>query len=937
MNLVVANLLHERYSSLAKSLGKEMDFTSNEFVEAKKWVLRERKEGQDWTRLKDFHVSSEFQILRQYNRWHKSLEDESKWISFLEFLKAEEELSQLKKRIKQAEEDEEVEVHADVESDSDVFIPENEGSAWQLYKKSLEWDEESKEELEQSVFGILKRLRKTTEKSDPVKGMVVGRVQSGKTSNFSGLMAMAADNGWNMFVILSGTITNLMDQTKNRIMKDLNRTGNLAWKTWDIRTDHLQHLDFGEISRDRHFLVSLKNYIWLDKLMSFLKSDQNRLKQAKIIVIDDEADQAGVNGRTLGAEDIIRERTRINGQLVDLVASDYLAQKMTPKCINYIGYTATPYANFLNEAYPESLYPKSFIRVLRPSKRYFGSKKIFGIEGHPEYSDGMPIINKIGQDDVRDLVEGEALPDSLREAIAWYLCSVAQVRLWGEYKNPVSMLIHTSHLVSDHIALDGKIRKWLTEEGKAIFELCRNVHHHQAKTFNARRFESLMPDYPNVKKIKEHSPFEDLMPQLSILLNQVTRIRIVDPEGNNHEFHDGIHLCVDNSRAQGLAIEDEMVRLVYPRDEQEIAPAFIVIGGNTLSRGLTLEGLVSSYFLRSSSYADSLMQMGRWFGYRQGYEVLPRLWMTDGTLGCFKYLTSLEYEMMETLREMEVNNISPAEAGPKLKAAPSGVSLQLSSRMAGAEYAEVDFSGTNSQTVLFKNSLEWLDENIKATERFLNSLGDSFRKSFSGRSIVWAGVDFERVKTFLLEFRFHERDRFNAQKSAFLEWHSKKREELGLEDWNIVASGNLEKDSSSSWELIEGNTVGKINRTRLPKDTHTDINIGVLRSPSDLLEDLPDVSENSLVKSPTNLWIRRQRNNQGQGLTPQLLIYRINKDSKADNEERRVDLSAQADLIGLSIWIPGSTARRRPETISYALNPLQFNGEGIGVTELSED
>ena len=188
--------------------------------------------------------------------------------------------------------------------ENDTRISTDQNSAWQLYRKKLLSDgfkKETVEQMERTTYRILKKLSIDTTQIDPVKGLVIGNVQSGKTANMAALMAMAADCGWNMFIILSGTIENLRQQTQNRLWNDLNCPGNLNW----IGLEHLskkpalgkraQDLYFEDSSKQRYFTVCLKNPGRLRGLIQWLQSDTNKQKQMKILVIDDEADQAGIN------------------------------------------------------------------------------------------------------------------------------------------------------------------------------------------------------------------------------------------------------------------------------------------------------------------------------------------------------------------------------------------------------------------------------------------------------------------------------------------------------------------------------------------------------------------------------------------------------------------------------------------------------------------
>ena len=253
----------------------------------------------------------------------------------------------------------------DVKQDNGLKVPENERSCWQLYKKSLDWKTESIQDLEDATIGILRRLSINTQSTGPIKGLVVGHVQSGKTANMAGLMAMAADWGWNMFIVLSGTIENLRIQTQARLQGDLNNEGSiLSWQGLEHLSlqspigSRAQDLHFESNSKIRYFTVSLKNAARLKKLIQWLKKDKNKMAQMKILVIDDEADQAGINTAPISSS-VKRPIYRLITAMVNGLneKSQHISERYM--AMNYIGYTATPYANILNDSSLESLYPKN--------------------------------------------------------------------------------------------------------------------------------------------------------------------------------------------------------------------------------------------------------------------------------------------------------------------------------------------------------------------------------------------------------------------------------------------------------------------------------------------------------------------------------------------------------------------------------------------------
>ena len=262
----------------------------------------------------------------------------------------------------------------DENQDNNLQVPENERSCWQLYKKSLGWKPESIQDLEEATIGILRRLNIDTSNTGPIKGLVIGHVQSGKTANMEALMAMAADHGWNMFIVLSGTIESLRLQTLRRMQKDLNQEGNLIWRGVEHPSkrsqygERTQDFNFRPGSQMRYFTVCLKNTSRLKKLIDWIHADRTSHDLMKILLIDDEADQASISNTAVEYQREQRERKGINKLIVHLVEDTHYKEDRTcgkAGAMNYVMYTATPYANFLNESTVDSLYPRNFIWTLK--------------------------------------------------------------------------------------------------------------------------------------------------------------------------------------------------------------------------------------------------------------------------------------------------------------------------------------------------------------------------------------------------------------------------------------------------------------------------------------------------------------------------------------------------------------------------------------------
>lgn len=847
----------------------------------------------------------------------------------------------------------------DPKQDNAVTIPTDEYSSWQLYRKKLLADgfkKESVDEIERATLKILKRLSNDTRESGPIKGLVIGNVQSGKTANMAALMAMAADWGWNMFVILSGTIENLRMQTQTRLFNDLNQTGNVAWralehlgKNVDI-SQKAQSLHFEEKARDRYFTVCLKNSTRLKNLIQWAQVDKNKQKQMKMLVIDDEADQAGINTGHVDED----ERKKINALLCSLVnGKDENGQDIDSKyqAMNYIGYTATPYANILNESKEESLYPRNFISTLAVSKEYFGPQQIFGYSGDSVNYEGMDIVRIISDKDLNELKNihnGDAYstPKALFDAVAWFLCGVGCMRIWG-YKKPVSMLVHTSQATKHHQQIADAINEWFEcHSDEQIIDKARKVWEEETSRFTFEDFRNQYPDYDRQDdEINRYPSFEEIEKEIRIILgDHVSNIKL-DDEGEL-SYHKGIHLCIDNCVNNGIT-DGYHVRLAYPDKDKmpEVAPAFIVIGGATLSRGLTLEGLFSTFFIRSVGLADTLMQMGRWFGYRKNYELLPRIWLTQKTKEQFEFLAALDQELRDEIQYMDVNGRSPSEYGPKVKNSPmvSFIRITAKNKMQSATPAEMDYSGASNQTYLFDNDPDILGQNIENTMDFLYQLGDEWvpvhRYDHQKHVAIWRNVSFNRIRAYLEMFRFQKRLSVFNDTKPLLDWLQEMTNANKLGDWNVIVAGKADP-TNGTWKLPNGTVINKVKRSKKNNQNELEndiINIGALRDPADLVADIDlDGISNKNLRNEIEDFLNHYnakgaaayRDKSGLNTTPQLLIYRVDKDSKAKDSATRIDLNAPEDLIGLCLYIPGGkTGTSYASTVSIKMSNDIFDGD----------
>ena len=837
-------------------------------------------------------------------------------------------------------------------ADNALPVPTDSGSAWTRYKNHLlgkytgrpKMSESAVATLENNCHWILNHLKRDTRSAGAVKGLVMGSVQSGKTANMIGLVTMAAHYDWNFFIILSGTIDNLRKQTRDRFLSDLTQSGGVNWHVLDYtrNADYLVDINDGKhyLTDDlalniyqegtqhnnwmhRYVIVCLKNSTRLKNLITWLHSKATKAARMRLIVIDDEADQASVNTRKMKDvdEEEVIERTAVNQLIIDLVKGNDIEGKHSAaefQAMNYISFTATPYANVLNEAYEDSLYPRTFICSLPESKEYFGAKAIFGSKSDDRYN-GLNIIRTVPKEEVtalKQLHKGCAftLPKEFQHAVCWFLSAAAVLRVRG-HKKPISMLIHTTQLQGGHFEEYDVLKSWLLRESKtgSLLHLCREVYDAEKAEFLLKDLAEGYPEYALLNSVCDVFPeFDDIENEIKQILSQIVNIGI--GEDSDFEYcENGIHLCVDNCRTNKKSDEGVYLRIVYPKPEQLIAmskaPVFIVLGGNTLARGLTLDGLLCTYFARNVNQADTLMQMARWFGYRKGYELLQRIWMPLSVQEKFELLEEIDEKLKEEFESFMRMGKSPATFGPRVMSSAKIAKFMLTSKTKSqnAVPCEFDFSGDSYETTQFDNNADLLLANIKCSEAFLASVGTARKSDVIEGAYVWANVSSHAIlHNFLENYHLFDCSPLHVDIPIFRKWMEEMNKDGKYLKWNIAVSGD--KKSETRWK-VAGADVGTVERSKKTKHPEF-IDIGSLRSGIDVLADVnpsalsPEetaILANAL-KSKKNLLAVRHK--LGLGDVPLLLLYRIDQ-NKGKDSKYRTKIGSVHDIIGFSIIISG--------------------------------
>lgn len=713
------------------------------------------------------------------------------------------------------------------------------------------------------------------------RGLVVGHVQSGKTANYSAVLAKAADAGYRLVIVLAGIHNNLRRQTQQRLEWDLGTA-----RTWVHMTT--QEADFGGaidgsalMDNNVNILcVVKKNSNRLERLRKWLNEIPEDIRaRCPAIIIDDEADQATPNTRAAK-----NEISAINKLIRDVWA-------LLPSG-SYVGYTATPFANvFMDPNDEEELYPSDFIMDLPESDEYFGAERIFGryvLEDAEEPDPGLNMVREVPDDEANalkppskaiDQVNFEpTIPGSLEAALRWFLIATAIRWARGESSHS-SMLIHTTHFVNPHFAMQGEVREWLREEIDRI----------EAEDFDDY-FDLWLEESDAVSEAAT-KPMPEWPEIAEQLLRVVHDVRVVVDNGSSEDRLDYNGLNVDGT----------------PRLETVIA-----IGGGTLSRGLTLEGLVVSYFTRNSNSYDALLQMGRWFGYRPGYEDLPRVWMPAAMAADFEFLATVEAELRQEIRKLQIEEKTPREVGVRIRSHPGRLVITSASKMAHADEVQVSLNGVVQQTIrLIETDAGVLARNLEVTRRLVAEVFHC-KAEDTNATAIFRDVGFEVVSDFLNAFTLHE-GQGTLRANDVDGWV---RSAVPTAKWNVAVIGrSVHSPSLGAVELGPLGRVNLINRAPLEKEKN-EANIKALISQNDRLADIdPARIAGATGRNPEEI---RSDLNPSEGL---LLIYPISDKSTpsrtAEKSGSRRPMKAPMPVMAYAINFPEVEESGSPLSNSY--------------------
>ena len=766
------------------------------------------------------------------------------------------------------------------------------------------------------------------------RGLVIGDVQSGKTSTYIGLICKAADAGYKVFILLTGTIESLRQQTQERVEEGfigINMSAdNTGGQRVGVGLDNQPIRAMGLTSRKSDFTgdsdqiaVSLqdKNAVVFvikknssvlknltDWLISLNADPLTRKIDLPVLIIDDEADNASIN-TSKDKED----PTKINRMIREL------ANVFTKS--NYVGFTATPFANvFIDPETPEKmemqdLFPEDFIVALPTPSNYIGPMQIFTPNGKyhsqityiedagVEEADGWPFYYKHKKE-----WEGD-LPNSLTDSVFTFYLANAIRDLRGDDKQHRSMLINISRFVM--------VQKYIKEQ----VELLHGRAYRSIKFNLSDDFDASMKD-PILKRIYKN--WERYYSNLEFTWDDIQKV---------------LYSSIENIQIKIVNSSKSSEKLDYNVSD---GVRVIAIGGLALSRGLTLEGLIVSYFYRNTCTYDVLMQMGRWFGYRKGYDDLFRIWTHEESAEWYAEIAESTEQLKDDMSLMRELELKPINFGIRVRNNSSKLRITAANKMRNSEeeFEYKSYYGDVFETPYLTYDVDVQKSNYSITKDFIEDMVSSSER-FELDKTQGAGehhVIFGIPKINIVEYlRKIDVSKYNMkfdkrQIISFLQGTS----DSALDSWNIVLMDGTRDDDIGGYVEIAGKRIYKSKRqtSAFNKDSQRlSINRnGRLGGPTDGLlgiEDYNNKHKQEIIDDIKNKYITAyKKENMGQNpmekknpytsemwfkytkdRKPVLIFYFVKVGSKNDQKKQADEFLQSMDgvpVVGIAIGIPNS-------------------------------
>ncbi|MBC7632573.1 Z1 domain-containing protein [Aeromicrobium sp.] len=676
------------------------------------------------------------------------------------------------------------------------------------------------------------------------RGLVAGQVQSGKTGNYIGLMCKAIDAQYKLVIVLAGIHNSLRAQTQARVdegvlgfstekalRSDLAGAGLVGVghqgflhvnsftsrkETGDFSLKVAETVGVAVGGADPVVLVVKKNKSVLTNILKWATSlkavedpETGRMvvQNVPILIIDDEADQASVdtNGPKRGSTDEY-DPPVINGLIRKLL--NQFQQSA------YVGYTATPFANIFidpdveHDTAGKSLFPQSFILSLPAPTNYVGPSRVFGLKEdvtrNIEPLEALPMVRSIEDYETwipdrhgKEIMPGD-MPDSLRDAILSFVLTVAVRRWRGQRNRHNSMLVHVTRFTA--------VQKLVRDQVIGELDRIKNrIEQGDPRTDSLWLTAQALFEDDFVPTARKFASTEDVADQVGPM-----------PTWRQLEAELRIAVGVIGVREVNGTVKDSLDYVDHPEGLNVIA-----VGGAKLSRGLTLEGLSVSYYLAGSRMYDTLMQMGRWFGYRPGYLDLCRLYTTDELNRRYGLITAAAEELYREFDYMVALGSTPREFGLRVQQHPDGLMVTAANKMRTAQLISMSFAGGISESVLFDTDSQAREANWVALEALVLAMpkpldAKQTKDIGAGSSLVWTGVPAKLVTAFLDAYRAHP-DAYKVQPKPLREYILGRNSDQPAEltDWWVLLANSTSKDAAPF-------TVGGIEVGLTKRQIHSD-------------------------------------------------------------------------------------------------------------------
>jgi len=841
----------------------------------------------------------------------------------------------------------------------DEFKKENQTEYWNRYEKYLlENKGWARSSIDKSIDNTTNKIMNVI--ADPNKkavierkGMVIGYIQSGKTAHYIGVINKAIDAGYKIIIVLAGMHNNLRSQTQSRIdeevlgfetsldyllnhmKKQLNIIG--VGKKLSVNHDSqtlTSRDEKGDFNSDRQkvfmspevptIFVVKKQYKVLEALIGSFKNNKKHSVDKTsgreymdvnypLLLIDDEADQASINIKYDYENGAIKNKndlSKINGQIRELFH--------TFDCRTYIGYTATPYANIFipneveSELYGKDLFPTHFILSLPKPANYIGAHEFFGSEKQLE----MPLRRKISVNslsfvDQKNKTVEKELPEDLKMAIKSFLISTAIRVCRGQNGEPNTMLIHITRLTDTQKLVHNRVVHYYENIGNKIVD----GHLETLNDLKTIWDEDYQKTTKGMRKLHEKY-MEDIS------------------ETTWEEALEKIHDLIINDMVKIYSINGKSKDALLYKEHKGKQYNVIAIGGDKLSRGLTLEGLTVSYFTRESKMYDTLMQMGRWFGFRPDYVDLCRLYVQDDLYAWFRHISFAADDLREQIEYMNNIEETPENFGLSVTTHPI-MKISGANKVKSGEERKITFSNVFSQTRSIDISAEKYDKNFiavdnllklcdKPVEGYWDKMG---RVENRNNHLFWQNVDGHYIKDFLLSYETSKQA--NKANSKYMADYIENQIKFGgLKSWTVCLL-NLGKNSKIKFSNVSvgsGMTRNNINPVceefcSIQTLTSEDAQFYDFSKTDMLLKEKKKKEFEKEGKNLSNAYVRKLIRSRENGL---LVICPI--DVMSGNGKFLIDQKKDHKVpIGIAIIFPDN--KNIGKLKSYRINDIGLKGE----------